>query len=143
METCDRGPNQLEACEMCHQAQVRYVHVMEHDDFPERVAAGCICAGAMEGDPMRARERETNVKNRSQRRANWIRRKGWKPSGKGNPTIRIEGYQVTAFPHGNRWKWSIAVSGPSRPKFSPTSYASSEEAALAAFDEFEHLTGKS
>lgn len=45
-------------CELCGCKKVRFVHVMEHKDYFERVSVGCICAGIMEGNLMAAQERE-------------------------------------------------------------------------------------
>lgn len=40
----------LFTCELCDCSQVRFVHVMRHDEYFETVSVGCICAGIMEGD---------------------------------------------------------------------------------------------
>jgi hypothetical protein len=53
----DLGPGELMTCQMCMVAQIRYVHAMVHDDYPEKLLCGCVCAGgssrrgaASEGD---------------------------------------------------------------------------------------------
>jgi hypothetical protein len=51
-------------CEMCEHAEVRYVHVMTHPDYEGELLVGCICAGRMEEDYQRAKERETEFKRR-------------------------------------------------------------------------------
>jgi len=141
VDTYDRGQDQLESCEMCDAAEVRYVHVMQHDEYPNPLHVGCVCAGHMESDLVRARGRETRVKNRSKRRAKWLERKGWRAStAKGNPTIKVEGYQVTVFPRGARFGWSIV--GGEFKFFSPENYETQEAAALGAFDRFEKLMGR-
>ena len=46
-------------CEMCESVEIRYVHLMEHPDYPETLGVGCICAEHMEEDyvnPAPARE---------------------------------------------------------------------------------------
>jgi hypothetical protein len=35
---------------MCESQAVRFVHYMEHDDYPEVLEVGCVCAGHMEQD---------------------------------------------------------------------------------------------
>ncbi len=40
---------ELFTCELCDCTQVRFVHVMRHDEYFETVSVGCICAGIMEG----------------------------------------------------------------------------------------------
>lgn len=64
-------------CELCGCEKVRYVHVMEHDEYFEKLYVGCICAGIMEGDIMAAQERDRKMKNRAKRKLNFPRRK-WK-----------------------------------------------------------------
>jgi hypothetical protein len=47
-----------EVCEMCEQAQLRYVHVMRHPEWEGELRVGCVCAGRMEEDYKRAVQRE-------------------------------------------------------------------------------------
>lgn len=54
----DRG-EPSHTCEMCETTSVRYVHTMEHDDYPTELYVGCVCAGNMEQDPVGARKRES------------------------------------------------------------------------------------
>jgi hypothetical protein len=54
----------LITCEMCETAQVRYVHHMKHDGWPEALAVGYVCAGAMERDYVAAGEREKAFKRK-------------------------------------------------------------------------------
>ena len=63
-------------CELCGCSNVRYEHYMKHDEYFEEVIVGCICAGIMEGDILKAKERERLMKNRAQRRKRFVA-KGW------------------------------------------------------------------
>lgn len=65
-------------CELCDCSQVRFVHVMRHDEYFETVSVGCICAGIMEGDILAAREREPLMKNRANRKRNFLTVNGGK-----------------------------------------------------------------
>ena len=47
---------------------------MVHEDYFDVVIVGCICAGIMEGDILRAKERDRLMKNRSKRRKNFIKK---------------------------------------------------------------------
>ncbi len=67
----------LSECELCGCANVRYEHVMEHDLYFEEVTVGCICAGIMEGNILKAQERERLMRNRSERRRHFLDRP-WK-----------------------------------------------------------------
>ena len=50
-------------CEMCERAEVRYVHMMQNERWPNGVLkVGCHCAGRMEEDFKGAEEREAKFK---------------------------------------------------------------------------------
>lgn len=138
----DRGRDNLEFCDMCESASVRYVHVMRHDDYPGELDVGCICAGHMEQDVEGAKRREADVRNRSARRAKWLHRDGWHVSAKGNPTIKTKGCRVTVFRSGAIWKWLLVWhvrddyydSWTEKKMFSPVTYMNLDDAKLGAFD---------
>lgn len=62
-------------CEMCERQEVRYVHHMQHPDYPNVLRCGCICAGHMEEDLARAHRRETTLRSAARRRRTWPDRK--------------------------------------------------------------------
>src|SRR5699024_12303587 len=72
----------LLTCELCDCAQVRFVHVMRHDEYFEAVPVGCICAGIMEGDIFAARERERLMKHGGQRERT-VPPRHWRKTGCG------------------------------------------------------------
>lgn len=74
--------NDTFTCELCDCKKVRFVHVMEHDDYYTHLAVGCICAGVMESDLFAAEERDRKMKNRAKRKRNFIKHT-WKDSGDG------------------------------------------------------------
>lgn len=65
----------LTDCELCGCSQVRYIHVMRHYDYRDLLSVGCVCAGVMEGDMLKAKERNRLLKNRASRRVNFAKRK--------------------------------------------------------------------
>ena len=134
----DRGQDNLEPCEMCESAAVRYVHSMRHDDYPDTLDVGCICAGNMEQDAKSAKRREATVRNRSKRREKWLLRK-WRLSRNGNPTLRVSGCFVTVFRKGPRWGWLIFRRADGQKWFSPELYATEVEAKAATFDALEKI----
>lgn len=67
-------------CDLCGCNKVRNVHVMYHDLYFEEVRVGCICAGIMEGDILKAEERERKMRNRAKRRKNFLKHE-WKQVG--------------------------------------------------------------
>ena len=53
-----------ETCQFCEKAQIRYVHLMRHEEWPEELRCGCICAGHMEEDLIGAKQRERDLINK-------------------------------------------------------------------------------
>ncbi len=106
-------------CDMCEVTSIRYVHYMTHPDYPGGLGCGCVCAGAMENNPVRAKRRETMLKS-------WARVQ-WRTSTKGNYWTKYRGMFVTIFRSGARW--GVVVDG----KFADTKYPNPEQAKTAAF----------
>ena len=64
----------LGICRMCGKQIIRYVHVMKHPNYYRTIGAGCVCAGKMQQNIARARERERLFKLRQTRKANFVNR---------------------------------------------------------------------
>jgi len=123
------------SCQMCGQEKIRYVHLMEHNDYPTGLNVGCICSGKMQDDIHEAKIRESNMKNRSSRRINWLTRK-WRHSAKGNDYLNIKNYNLGVFQN-NFGGWGYRIGN----KFSESSSFPTEDAAkLALFDAFWEMT---
>jgi hypothetical protein len=73
---------------MCEAVQIRFLHVMRHDEYPGTLTCGCICAGNMEEDRAAASGREKVLRLTAARREKWPYRRGWRTSAKGNPYMR-------------------------------------------------------
>jgi DNA helicase-2/ATP-dependent DNA helicase PcrA len=117
-------------CEMCGYQIIRYVHVMRHPAYRGKIGAGCICAGRMEGDSVRAALRERDYKNLLNRRKTFLTRK-WKKSTKGNFYLNYMQKNIVLLK--SKYKtghWRFSIDG----KMSEGEYSSLEEAKLAAFD---------
>ena len=120
-------------CEMCETREIRFVHHMEHPDHND-LRVGCICAGHMEEDLVRAKERERRLVNRSARRRNWLKR-AWTRSKSGNDTLMVDGIRITIFPGKKGPGWSGVIARPDKPEqWSKRRYPTSDAAKLAAFD---------
>lgn len=87
-------PSQV--CEMCETQEIRYVHIMEHSDYPEPLHVGRVCAEHMEEDYVRPKNREKRLKTLARRRSAWPQRK-WQLSRQGNPYVNLEGFNLTVF----------------------------------------------
>lgn len=86
-----------ETCEMCGNHPIRFVHLMQHDDYDGEMRVGCVCAEHMSDDYTHPRARETRLKNKAARRRNWLSLR-WKMSKKGNPYLKKDGLILSIFP---------------------------------------------
>lgn len=124
----------LFTCELCDCSQVRYVHVMHHRDYFENISVGCICAGIMEGDILAAKEREREMKNRSKRKANYLKRE-WRWRANGNRTMKYKNRWLTIIP--NRFSdggYGVVCDGRSIWNYKGKRIANQLAAIHAAFD---------
>ena len=119
-----------EVCQMCGNEQVRYVHVLDHDDVAESIEVGCVCAENLCEDYSDSgpRARERRLVNRAARRNKWLKRK-WRHSAKGNDFLNVEGNNVVVYQQkSGRWGYRINST------FSVASYPTEDAAKLALFD---------
>jgi hypothetical protein len=125
------APSQI--CEMCESHDIRYVHHMQHSEYSEILEVGCICAGHMEQNVARAKQREASLRKASSRRKRWPSLKAWRLSRSGNPTISKDGYRVSIFPKGSTWSGVIVNELTGAKTFAKKQYATELAAKLAAF----------
>lgn len=128
-------------CEMCESQRIRYVHYMFHEEYPDQLKVGCVCAGHMEENLAAARSREDSMKSRAGKRKRWVSRR-WKLSFKGNHWLEADGYRVTVYPKDNGWGATIASVGGVYEKHSQRFYDSEHKAMLAAFDVISQLLAR-
>jgi hypothetical protein len=87
----------LESCEMCDQHNVRYVHIMTHENYPVDLRVGCHCAEHMEEDYVNPKIRDNRLRNRSSRK-NTFMKKEWYKRSNGNYTLKFKDYTLTIMP---------------------------------------------
>lgn len=126
----------MEKCQMCGHEDLRYVHVMAHEDYHEKLRVGCVCAEKMSDDYIGPKDREKKLRNRAARKTKWLTRK-WRVSSKGNEFLNIEGYNLTVFPT-KYGKWSYKIDD----IFSKEYYKTQETAKIALFNEINELLDK-
>lgn len=128
-------PSQL--CEMCESVDIRYVHFMEHPDYPETLGVGCICAEHMEADYVNPRLREKKLRSKVQRRKTWPKRQ-WKVSYKGNSYLNTEGFNLAVFPisdaKGRLWGLRVTHRETGHSQAGRRRYPTEESAKRAALD---------
>lgn len=79
----DLGEGESAICEMCEVREIRFVHRMEHSEYPDTLGCGCICAGHMEEDYTAAHERERQARSWSDRRRRFGISQRWRLLGNG------------------------------------------------------------
>ena len=116
-------------CRMCGHQIIRYVHIMRHPDYHRTIGAGCICAGRMEGDIERAKQRENDFKNRQNRLETFLSLPR-KRSRNGHEYVKYKGEIITLLEDKfKKGHWKTAF----RNKYSAP-FATKEEALRDVFD---------
>ncbi|MBR6916915.1 MAG: ATP-binding domain-containing protein [Clostridia bacterium] len=123
-------------CDMCGQDPIRYVHHMVHHAY-RPLGVGCVCAGKMEGDPERAKQRERDFKNSQARRENFMNRR-WKVSRNNNEYLKIKEHLIVLYKNRESGKWKYSFDN----AFAPEIFNTREEAVSAAFEALEKATGQ-
>jgi hypothetical protein len=83
-----------EQCQMCSREGIRYVHVMEHENYSQNLRVGSKCAENMADDYINPKSREKELRNKHNRRRNFLS-KEWSHRSNGNHTIKYKGYHFT------------------------------------------------
>ena len=122
-------PSQI--CEMCNSAEVRYVHYMQHNAWPEVLAVGCVCAEHMSEDYVRPKQIEKGLRTLTSRRKTWDR-KNWKTSQRGNLYLSIEGFVLAIIKQDHGFCIIVAKKNTSKPTFGRRLYPNIEAAKHAA-----------
>ena len=60
-----------EQCEICGNERIRFVHLMQHPDYPHKLRVGCVCAEKMSDDYVNPRKAEDTLRKRASRRKNF------------------------------------------------------------------------
>jgi hypothetical protein len=127
------GEELSRVCEMCETTPIRWVHVMEHPDWPGRLEVGKVCAAHMSEDYEGAQRREADCKSLSKRRERWLVT-GWKRSNAGNPYKNKGPFNVVVFNRGGGWSMRVERRETGQRWALKEPRKTAEEAALAAFE---------
>lgn len=139
----ERGEGEFEICEMCERTQVRFVHIMESERYPEQLLCGCICAGHMEQDLVTAEVRDRGMRLRAGRRDHFPDRKGWRISSRGTPYIKLDGFHLMVVRRAGAFAVGATPPGSERPVWGRRRYATMEAAQKGCFDAWQHLLSQS
>ena len=120
-------------CEMCGYQIIRYVHHMVHPSGLS-LGCGCVCAGKLEGNIERAKQRESTLRTRTSRLENFLKRK-WKKSAKGHEYLKIKNTVFVLFYDQKTNKWSFSVNN----IFQRQTFSTKKELLEAVFTELEKI----
>jgi hypothetical protein len=125
-------------CEMCGAVRIRFIHVMEHDNYDEILGVCMDCAGKMTGDPVSPGRIEKDIRRKSNARDNWLAGH-WYLSARENWVTQVGGVNMGVFPvKFQNGMWSCRIEN----KFFKGMYPSAEEAKFALFEEFWKTQGR-
>ena len=118
-------------CQMCGHQIIRYVHHMVHPQYGT-LNVGCICAGKMEGNVEKAKQRENDFKNKEARRQSFKNR-NWKKSKNNNSYLKIKDHLIVLYysQRNKNWKYSLDN------EFCVEVFLTKEDVMDAAFDALE------
>jgi hypothetical protein len=130
---------ELETCEMCGKEGIRYIHIMEHPQYPQTVRAGRVCAGNMENDYAAPWQRERELLNRHNRKMAFLKRE-WQYCQNGNYVLKFKGEYLTIMPSKyNKNHYGVIYGGQSIWNYRGRKMSDLRTAKLAAFDIFDAL----
>ena len=130
-----------ETCQMCRQEGIRYVHIMQHPNFPDQLRVGYQCAEKMEEDYINPKKRETSLKNKCNRRGNFLKQE-WMRRENGNFTMKYKGQYITIMPSKfNSGEYGVIYGGKSVWNNGTRKIVSVDEAKGIAFEMFDSNGG--
>lgn len=123
-------------CQMCGREQIRYVHIMKHNETGQELSVGTICAEKMSEDYVGPKKREREIINRMRRQKTFMNRT-WRISKAGYPYIINKGRRLGVCLDKKTGKFiGYCGGGFDAPRFGSKLCQSVDEAKLAVFDEF-------
>lgn len=132
-------PIPYEQCEMCGKEKIRYVHLLKHPDYDGEIRVGCDCASKMICDYVTPQERERNLKNRVNRRKNFMKQEWYRKPETGNYTLRYKGDYITIMKSKFGPGWGIIYKGEQQWEYHGRKITDFDTARTVAFNLFDEL----
>lgn len=130
---------EFEQCEMCGKEKIRYVHLLEHPDYHGEIRVGCVCASKMIDDYVNPQEREKDLKNRINRKKNFLKQEWRYKPDTGNYTLRYKGDYITIMKSSFGAGWGVIFQGERRWDYHGKKITDLHSAKIVAFDIFDEL----
>lgn len=128
-----------EQCEMCGKERIRYIHLLKHLDYSGEIRVGCVCASNMIDDYVNPQEREKDLKNRANRKKNFMKQEWRQKPDSGNYTLRYKGEYITIMRSKYGSGWGVVFQGEHRWDFHGKKITDLYTAKKVAFDLFDEL----
>jgi hypothetical protein len=125
------SPNEI--CQMCETSEIRYAHIVRHQNYLCDLRVGCVCAENLTQDYSTPKVRERAVSDRNRRRLAWIK-KQWRASQQGNPHFSAKGWHFTVFKKGRHWRVAYNSEGTEKSGFLRPNFDTEAMAKAACFD---------
>jgi len=129
--------NDYETCMMCGNENIRYIHLLSHEEVAEEFRVGCVCAEKMTGDYSNPKQMENNLRNKSSRRTNWVKA-NWQWSRKGNLYLKKGGHILTIFRDKKSNKFKCMIDE----EFGTVHHRNIDAAKAALFNKMEDMKEK-
>lgn len=130
---------QYEQCEMCGNEKIRYVHIMEHPEFLGELRVGCKCACHMTDDYESPQARERELRNRVQRKKNFMKREWRQVIKTGNYTLKYKGEYITIMRSKYGPGWGVIFAGEYCWDYHGKKIYDFDTARLVAFNLFDEM----
>lgn len=130
---------QYEQCEMCGNEKIRYVHIMKHPEFLGKLRVGCICACHMTDDYESPQARERELRNRVQRKKNFMKREWRQVIKTGNYTLKYKGEHITIMRSKYGPGWGVIYAGEYCWDYHGKKIYDFDTARLVAFNLFDEM----
>lgn len=132
-------PIPYETCEMCGKEKIRYIHLMRHPEYDDELRVGCECASKMMDDYETPIETERELKNRCNRRKNFMKQEWHIKPESGNYTLRYKGDQITIMKSKFGSGWGVVFKGEWLWEYQGKKIDDFYTAKLVAFNLFDEL----
>ena len=129
---------QYEQCDMCGYERIRYVHILKHRDVSQEFRVGRDCASRMIEDYVNPEQNERELRNRANRRKNFLKQEWRYMVQTGNYTLRYKGENITIV-KGEFGSWGVVFQGNWRWDYKGRKMNDIDTAKLIAFDLFDQL----
>ncbi len=126
-----------ETCMMCGNEKIRYVHIVSHSYLSEFFRVGCVCAEKMTNDYFNPKERERELRNKTNRRITWVK-KQWKRSQNGNWFLTLNEHHLLIYKDKISAKFKVKIDN----TFGRKRFDNLDKAKIAVFNGIEYLKEK-